>query len=382
MLTFWDDRADAVVRGDNLRKITPIHEDIYEDNEGYTHFVFSKLMFNNPRYHIPEDDLDLFQKFLDGGSRSYPSDGNIPLDVVATEARRVINEIIDITSNPEHRYYVEAKEVLKHGSNTIVRGCVKIYLEKYTSRDWRRKRFTDDIDFWIYKIDLFEYVLKLSGWTWNRELREWEKQVEWIDYNSNEKKTAILTASNDLDLSMDFTNGAYIDGTSLKDIVKKKLKRGHDVDLSDIINIGMLQHIESEKQSKEWREAWQSIEELANTRDSRIVSNMISLCRYAYAIADYIARVSNSIRTHNKLIFDKAQYPNTELKRICRYSPHWMGYLVNNGSEATRSMIYSYLVEQQNFRKAYSDNLKQFATEVLEMLRVKFQHIKIVFEIK
>lgn len=382
MLTCWDNKADAVVRGDNLREITPIHEEIYTDDEGFTHIVFSKVMFKNPRYKIPQDNLKLFRKFLDGGSRSYPSDGNIPLDVVATEARRVINEIIDITSDPSHRYYDDAIEALRTGKYSIVRGCVKIYLEKYTTRDWRRKRFTDDIDFWIYKIDLFEHVLKLSGWTRNRELKEWEKQVEWIDYYTNQKKTGLLIASNDLDLSMDFHNGSYIDGTSLKDIVKKKFKRGHDVDLSDIINIAMLQHNSKPEQNAEWKSVWQAIEEAANTRNTRIVSNMISLCRYAYAIADYIERVSNAIRTYNKLIFDKEQYPNIKLKTICKYSPHWMGYLVNNGSEATRSMIYSYLIEQQNLRKCYSDNLRGFSDGVLQMLKSKFKHLKLIFEVK
>jgi hypothetical protein len=382
MLTYWDKIADRVVRGDNLREITPIYEEVYKDEKGFTHFIFNKLMFINPRYKIPQDNLKLFKKFLDGGSRSYPSDGAISLDVAATEANRVINEIIDITADPNNRYYDDAVEVLKNGKYNILRGCVKIYLKKYTTRDWRRKRFTDDIDFWIYKIDLFEHVLKLSGWTRNRETKEWEKQVEWIDYDTNQKKTGLLIASNDLDLTLDFHNGSYIDGTALKNIVAKKLKRGHDVDLSDIINIAMLQHKPKGEQSTEWKDVWQTIEEAANTRNSRIVSNMISLSRYAYAIADYIERVSNSIRTYNKLIFDKEQYPNAKLKKICRYSPHWMGYLVNNGSEATRSMLYSYLIEQQNLRKGYADNLRDFAGEILHMLKVKFKHLKLIFEVK
>jgi hypothetical protein len=381
MLTFWDDRADAVVRGDNLREINPLYEEVYEDEKGYTHFIFNKIMFDNPRYKIPQNNLKLFKKFLDGGSRSYPSDGNIPLDVVATEARRVINEIIDITSDPEHRFYEEAMEAMKKGQNSIVRGCVKIYLDKYTTRDWRRKRFTDDIDFWIYKPKLFEHVLKLSGWIKNRDTKEWEKKVEWNDYNSNKTRSGKIIASNDLDLTMDFNGGSYIDGTSLKDIVKKKIKRGHDVDLSDIINIAMVQHNLEGEYSLEWNRAWDAIEEAANTRDSRIVSNMISLCRYAKAIADYVERVSNAIRKYNKLIFDKEKYSNTELKEICRYSPHWMGYLVNNGSEATRSMIYSYLVQQQNLRKKYAMNLSSFSDDVLTMLNEKFSHLKLIFEV-
>jgi len=382
MLRLWDDKADKVVRGDNLREISPISEKRFEDREGYTHFIFSKLMFNNPKYKIPEDDLTLFKKFLDGGSRSYPSDGNIPIDVVATEAQRIINEIVDITSNHEHRFYDEACKALKNGEYGIVRGCVKIYLEQYTTRDWRRKRFTDDIDFWIHDVKLFEHVLKKSGWVRNRDTKEWEKKVEWNDYNSNKKQNGHIIASNDLNLRMDFNGGSYIDGTSLRDIFKKKLKRGHDVDLSDIINVAMLQHDSTGEQSERWEGAWDAIKESANTRDSRIVSNIISLCRYSHAIADYIERVGNSIREYNRLIFDKQEYPSSELKRICRYSTHWTGYLINNGPEATRSMIYSYLVDQQNKKQKYAQNLRNFADKVLKILNSKFQHLKIRFEIK
>jgi hypothetical protein len=382
MLRLWDDKADKVVRGDNLREISPNQEHSYDDDEGYTHYVFSKLMFNNPKYKIPEDNLTLFKKFLDGGSRSYPSDGNIPLDVVSTEAQRIINEIVDITSDPDHRLYEQAQKTLKNGEYGIVRGCVKIYLKSYTTRDWRRKRFTDDIDFWIHDVDLFEHVLKKSGWVRNRETKEWEKKVEWNDYDSNKKRRGTIIASNDLNLRMDFNGGSYIDGTSLRDIFKKKLKRGHDVDLSDMINVAMLQHDSDNGHSTEWKGAWEAIEESANTRDSRIVSNMISLCRYAHAIADYIERVSRSIREYNNLIFDKSEYPNSELKRVCRYSTHWTGYLINNGPEATRSMIYSYLVNQQNKKQKYAQNLRNFADKVISVLNSKFQHLKIRFEIK
>ncbi|MBD3213797.1 MAG: hypothetical protein GF311_14405 [Candidatus Lokiarchaeota archaeon] len=381
MLKFWDSKADAVVKGDNLREISPIQEEIYEDEQGITHLVFSKQMFDNPRYKIPENDLQLFKKFLDGGSRSYPSDGNIPLDVVATEARIIINEIMDITSNLKHEFYEEACDAMKNGGYGIVRGCVKIYLEKYTTRDWRRKRFTDDIDFWIFELRLFEHILKKSGWKKNPDTKEWEKQVDWIDYDTNNKKSGILIASNDLDQRMSFGNGSYLDGSDLKSIFKKKIKRGHDVDLSDVINVAMLQNNPDRRETDVWQNAWESIEESANTRDSRIISNLISLCRYAYAIADYIERVGNSIRKYNRLIFNKNEYSNSELKRLCRYSPHWMGYFINNGAEATRSMIYNFLIEQQHLRQKYANNLKNFADSVLKLLNSKVKHADVQFEI-
>ncbi len=381
MLSFWDHKADILIKGDKLREIYPIQDRIYNDENGFTHYVFSKLIFNNPKFKTPKNEYELFKKFLDGGSRSYPSDGNIPLDIVATEARIIIHEIMRIYSDINNPYYEEACQVLKNGKYEIVRGCVKIYLKKYTTRDWRRKRFTDDIDFWIFKLNLFEYVLKKNGWHKNKGTKEWEKSIEWNDYETNQKRSGTLIASNDLDQRIDFTNGSHLEGTQLKNIFKKKLIRGHDVDLSDIINVAMVQNKLNEEPNSEWIATLGAIEESANTRDSRIISNFISLCRHAYAICDYLELVGNALRKYYKLIFDKLEYSNEDLRRICRYSPHWMGYLINNGPEATRSMIYSYLIKQQNMKYLYSQNLRDFTDNVLKILNTKFTHVKILFEI-
>ena len=78
MTSIWDTKADAVKKGDNLRDVSPLTEKIKIDENSFTHYVFTKTMFNNPWYKIPQDDLELFKKYLDGGSRSYPSDGHIP----------------------------------------------------------------------------------------------------------------------------------------------------------------------------------------------------------------------------------------------------------------------------------------------------------------
>ena len=107
MTVIWDFKADTMIKGDGLREITPLQDKIHCDSDGYTHYIFQKKMFHNPKYKIPTDEAILFEKFLDGGSRSYPSDGNIPLDIVATEARILINKIVDIATNPEELYYVE-----------------------------------------------------------------------------------------------------------------------------------------------------------------------------------------------------------------------------------------------------------------------------------
>jgi hypothetical protein len=100
-------------------------------------------MFNNPKYAIPQNDIALFQKFINGGSREYPSDGNIPTDIVAGEARAILKEISETSKNPNAPYHKDAIELLKNGKLDLIRGTVKLYLGKYTTRDWRRKRFTD-----------------------------------------------------------------------------------------------------------------------------------------------------------------------------------------------------------------------------------------------
>lgn len=382
MIGLWDRKADAVVDGDNLRTIDHLHDSCFVDQDGFKNYLFSKKMFNNPRYQIPENDLQLFEKFLAGGSRSYPSDGNIPLDIVATETRLIIHKIMDIASNPSHNYYEDAKEVLKNGKYDMVRGCVKLYLKKYTTRDWRRKRYTDDIDLWIYKVKLYEYVLKNTGWTRNKETREWEKPQKWMDYHTKKMVSEKLIASNNLNQQMDFGNGSFLEGASLKNIFQKKLKRGHDVDLSDIINVAMVQYKAPENASQDWKDAWEAIEEAANTRSSRTISNMISLARYAYAIADYIERVASAVRKYNRTIFDKQKYTNEKLKKVCRYSTHWTGYLMNNGGDATRSMIFSYLLEQQNLKERYARNLRAFCDELVRLINSKLHYAGIRIEIE
>ena len=163
MKYLWDTKADVVTKGDNLRDITPITEKTRVDDDGFTHYIFRKTMFNNPWYVIPEDDLELFKKFIDGGSRSYPSDGNIPCDIVAGEAKYIVNQMIDIAHDPEHSHHKQALKTMRNRKYDLVRGTMKLYFGKYTSRDWRRKRYTDDIDFWVFEVHLLEHILKRSG---------------------------------------------------------------------------------------------------------------------------------------------------------------------------------------------------------------------------
>ncbi|GAI99702.1 unnamed protein product, partial [marine sediment metagenome] len=78
MKGIWDKKADIVKKGDDLRDVSPLLDKTWRDDCGFTHYIFSKVTFTNPWYSIPENDLELFHNFIEGGSRAYPSDGSIP----------------------------------------------------------------------------------------------------------------------------------------------------------------------------------------------------------------------------------------------------------------------------------------------------------------
>jgi len=382
MTSIWDMKADIVQNGDNLRDVSPLHDKTYVDENGFTHYVFSKLLFNNPWYKVTDDDLELFKGFLDGGSRAYPSDGSIPCDIVAGEARKILNRIVDISNQPDNIYYNDACESLKGGKFNLIRGTLKLYLGKYTSRDWRRKRFTDDIDFWVFKVHLLDHVLREMGWIKNKETGEFEKSVEWINPDTGETRHEALCAANNLNQLLDFGAGSYLEGTKLKEIFNKKLKRGHDVDLSDIINVALYNDGSINRNKEEWNNVWESFEAATNTRNSRITSNIISLCRYSLGIADHLERTSNAIERYHDKILDKNEYPDEILKRICRTSIHWMDYLEKNGPDATRNMLHEFLIEQKDEKLNHVKNLRSFVEKILKLLNSKYEYLKVKFEIE
>jgi hypothetical protein len=387
MNTIWDTTSDTTQKGDNLRDVSPLMDGIIIDENGFTHYSFSKSMFNNPWYNIPETDLDLFNKFIEGGSRAYPSDGNVPCDIVAKEARILLNKIIDLSQDSNSHHFEEARKALEKGKNALVRGTMKLYLGKYTTRDWRRKRFTDDIDFWIHQVHILHHVLRRSGWIKNNFTKEWEKKIKWRNILINEERSNTLIAANDLDQLLDFGAGSYLEGSNLKEIFQKKLKRGHDVDLSDIINVIMVngadgKYIGDETRQQEWNNAWKAFEEAANTRNTRITSNLISLSRISLGISDHLERVSNSIKKYNDIILDKTKYQNKDLNRICRTSIHWMNYLRDHGPDATREIIHNFYHEQAEEKLKHSKNLKSFVKKLLNLLNSRYQHLKVIFEIE
>jgi len=382
MSIVWDTKADTVKKGDNNRDVSPNSSKTYVDEEGFTHYFFSKIIFNNPWYSIPQDDFELFDNFINGGSRSYPSDGSIPCDVIAGEVRDVLKKIVACSNDPDNNYCEVAQNALKHGKLSMVRGTLKLYLGKYTTRDWRRKRFTDDIDFWTFQPSLLESTLKECSFVKNKESGEFEKNVMWTNPDTKESEKNLLFAANNLNQLLDFGAGSYLEGSSLREIFNKKIKRGHDVDLSDIINVTMVNDGVTGKHKDEWLDAMTSFEEAANTRNSRTTSNLLSLCRYAYSIADHLERVTKALEKYNDLILDKSKYTDKKLKKIVNTSIHWEEFLETNGPDATREIIHEFYHKQAEEKPVHAKNLKSFAKKILNLLNSKYEYLKIKFEIE
>lgn len=378
----WDLKADAITNGDNLRDVSPIIEKTWNDENGFTHYIFTKTTFSNPWYSIPDDDYELFEDFIKGGSRSYPSDGSIPCDIVAKEARKILKEIEACSNDPDHHYCEEARNALKNGKLNVIRGTLKLYLGKYTTRDWRRKRFTDDIDFWMFQTSLLDSKLKECNFLKNKKTGEWEKRVEWEKLNTEEKRKEILFAANNLNQLLDFGAGAFLEGSDLKEIFDKKIKRGHDVDLSDIINVAMVRGGEEGNHEEEWLNAWSSFEEAVNTRNARTTSNLISLCRYSLAIASQLEEVSIALKKYNDSIFDKDKHPDEKLKTLCKISVHWANFLEDEGPDETRKMLHDFYHKQAEEKPIHAKNLQLFANKIMKMLNSKYEYLKIIFEIE
>ncbi|MBA7662148.1 hypothetical protein ES703_70174 [subsurface metagenome] len=259
---------------------------------------------------------------------------------------------------------------------------MKLYLGKYTTRDWRRKRFTDDIDFWMFQIILLDSTLRDCSFIKNKNTGEWEKTIEWKNPITKEFRRETLFAANNLNQLLDFGAGSYLEGSSLKEIFDKKIKRGHDVDLSDIINVAMVNNGTDGSHKEEWLEALSSFEQAANTRNIRTTSNLISLYRYSFAIADYLKRVSEAIKRYNDLIFDKSKYPDKTLKKLCRFSKHWVNFLNINGPEETRKMLHEFYLEQAEEKLIHAENLKLFSNKILKLLNSKYEYLKVTFDIE
>ena len=378
----WDLSADAVQEGDRLRDVSPIARKTRIDDKGYTHYIFSRQLFKTSSYLIPDDDLELFKMFLDGEILIYPSDGDIPSDIVAIEARKVLSYIVACSKNLSSPYNEDAKIALKNGKNSLVRGALKLYLGEYTTRDWRRKRLTSSISFFTFQVSLLDHALKQMDWVKNKETNKWEKSLQWFDSGTTKKAHDAICTANNLNYLLDFVAKNYFEGTKLRDIFIKKLKRGFDVDLNDIINVALYNNGSNKKHKDEWNDVWESFEATTNTRNARITSNIISLCRYSLGIADHLERVSLALDKYHNSIFDKKKYPDETLKKICRISIQWLEYFVKEGPEATRKMLHDFTLEQKDDKPVLVKNLRSFVRRVLELLNSKYEYLKIIFEIE
>ncbi len=380
MNDIWDIYADSVKKGDKKRDVRA--SESHTDETGTTHYLFTRILFKNPWYSIPKNDLEVFERYIEGGGRSYPSDGNIPCDIIAKEARIILKKIEACSNDPTDLYCQEAREALRHGKYSLVRGTLKLYLGKYTTRDWRRKRFTDDIDFWTFQVNLLESALQGCSFTKNKKSGEWEKKVKWQNPITGESRTEELYAANNLNQLLDFGAGSYLEGSDLKEIFSKKIKRGHDVDLSDIINVAMVNDGATGNHVEEWLDAFSAFEEAINTRNSRTISNIISLCRYALAIADHLESVAKAINKHNDLILDDSKIPNSKIEQIVNISIHWQNLLKQKGFEDTRKEIHNFYHEQALEKPKQAENLRNFVKSTLNLLNSKYEYLQVNFEIK
>lgn len=378
----WDLKADTIQEGDKLRDVSPIDHKTRIDDNGYMHYRFSKQLFKTSSYIIPDDDFELFNTFLEGEALIYPSDGEIPSDIVAAEVRKVLNYIVECSENISSFYYEDANIALKNGKKSLVRGAMKLYLGKYTTSDWRRKRFTGSINFFTFQVSLLDQALKQMDWVKNKEANQWEKILEWFDTNTSEVLHEAMCTADNLNNLLDFVNENYFEGTNLREIFIKKLKRGFDVDLNDLINVVLYSNELNKNHTDEWNNVWESFEATTNTRSSRITSNIISFCRYSEGIADHIDRISIVLNKYHDKIFNKNNYPDEALERICRSSINWQKYLEKNGPEATRNMLHEFIIEQRDEKPKHVINLRSFTQNVLKLLNSKYEYIKIVFEVE
>lgn len=377
----WDLRTDAVQEGDKLRDVSPITHKTRIDENGYTHYLFKGQLFKTPSYRIPEDDFKLFRMFLDGEALIYPSDGDIPLDLVAVEAKKVLNYIVTCSLNLNSPYYKDANISLKNGKKSLVRGALKLYLGKFTTNDWRRKRLTGSIDFFTFQVSLLDHSLTQMGWLKNKETNYWEKNLQWSDPDNPKVLYDVVCTANNLNQLLDFVAENYFEGTKLREIFITKLKRGLNVDLNDIINVVLCIYDSNSKNKGEWDDVWESFEVTTNTRDAKITSNIISLCCFSLGIADHLERISFALDKHHIKIFDKKEYLDQSIRKVSRKLMNWRNDLEGNGPEVTRDMIHEFLLKQKEEKLKHMRNLRTFSQDILKLLNSKYEYLKIIFEI-
>ncbi len=309
-------RTDKLTRGDGLQEIIPEKVTREEDR---TIYHFPAKMFHNPRYTIPEDDNELFKAFINGGSRSYSSDGQIPAIIATIEAQNIIKEVRKIAVDHKDPFNALARKAIVRGKTQIgdwevVRGTVGLMLGKWMSSDWQKKRSTDDIDFYWENMDtkLFAHVMRKCGWTstgttpGNQSI--WTKKIP-------ECGNAVLECCNDTVIGRDFAGtDQAVYGIGLKNIVKKKLSRCHEVDISDVINIALSGYFNIDEEEE--RHPWRAVMEVLNRNSVDDCAHIILICQYSFAILEYYRNLGRTLETHAVDFLDKNLYDDESIKEI------------------------------------------------------------------
>ncbi len=151
---------------------------------------------------------------------------------------------------------------------------------------------------------------------------------------------------------------------------------------SDIINVVIVNNRDNDELNEEWIKIWSAFEEAANIRSTRITSNLISLCRFSYGIADYLERVGMVIGKYNRLVFEESKYSDIEIINVCKSSLNYYSQALPLEPKITRNRIYNNLEKQKIKKQLYAKNLRDFAGKILDILNTKYKGVKVYFEVE
>ncbi|MHA1682149.1 MAG: hypothetical protein ACTSUE_14520 [Promethearchaeota archaeon] len=383
-------RTDLIERHDKKRLVVP--ETIVKE-DGHVVFKFPWKMFRNPKYTIPKTSEQLFKGFINGGSRSYSSDGKIPAIRATIEAQKIINEVRMISRDKTHEFNGKARKAIMIGPAeredfSVVRGTIGLMLGKWMAPDWQKKRYTDDIDFYWEEIDsdLWNHVMKKLGWT-----TEDKTPGNWSIYTKHvpEVPEVPLECCNDTSLGKDFGGAeAAVEGPGLKGIIKKKFLRCHDVDINDILNVAIRGYLNIDEDEE--NHPWRAVMETLWRGGEEDVSHVISVCQYAFSIAQHYRNVGHALEKHVKDFLVRKQVSDEEIRKI--YNTH-TPVLVKSSSyywepfgkgDATsikemRHELYNFFLKQAEDRVHYGSRLNTFAHALNWALNKRFRRQKIKF---
>ncbi|NMC08235.1 MAG: hypothetical protein GYA24_23715 [Candidatus Lokiarchaeota archaeon] len=383
-------RTDLVTRGD-LKRVTMPFKITHEN--GFTIYHFRWRKFYNPRYYTPDDPDALFTGFIMGNSRAYSSDGKIPAIRASIEAQNIIQEVRNIALDHQHPFHHKAKKAIMNGyvqveDDAVVRGTVGLMLGKWMPRDWQQKRFTDDIDFFWENIDtdLWNHVLQKHGWTTDDKTPGgwsiWKKYVP-------EVPDVPLECSNDTTLGKEFGGvGATLEGPGLKAILKFKLFRCHDVDVSDIINVALMGLLNIDEEEPE--HPWRAIMETMWRASSTDITHIITIVQHAYSIGAHLQKLSHVLKDHVQDFLIPHKIADEVIKTLygvatpiipggARYN--WVPFEAGTATDVKdmRKELYRFFREEASRRMFYSSRLRSFAHTLAWSLNRRFKASKIKF---